>query len=42
MAGGGGSYYIPSLTNTSTAIDTTRSYVKNGSPVHGYVTITRL
>ncbi len=42
MAGGGGSYFIPSLTNTSTAIDTTRSYNRNGTPVHGYVTITKL
>ena len=42
MAGGGGSYYDPSTISTSTAIDTTRSYIKNGTPVHGYVTITKL
>ena len=40
FAGGGGSYY-DNLTNSPTAVvDSGRSYTVNGSPVHGYVTIT--
>lgn len=42
IAGGGGSYFIPSAAGASVSIDTTRSYNLNGSPVHGYVTITPL
>lgn len=40
IAGGGGSYYNPSATSVSTAIDTARSYVLNGSPVHGSIQVT--
>ena len=40
FAGGGGSYY-DNLTGSPTAVvDTGRSYPVNGTPVHGYVTIT--
>jgi hypothetical protein len=40
IAGGGGSYYSPTATNVTAVIDTGRSYLLNGAPVHGYVTAT--
>lgn len=42
IAGGGGSFYTPSATNVTREIDITRSYNLNGTPVHGFVTVTKL
>ena len=41
VAGGGGSYNS-GFTSVTTAIDSTRSFNRSGTPVHGYVTITAL
>jgi len=40
IAGGGGSYIDSSVSSASITIDTSRSYNINGTPIHGYVTIT--
>ena len=41
VAGGGGSYNS-GFNSVTTAIDSTRSFNRSGTPVHGYVTITAL
>ena len=41
VAGGGGSYNS-GFTDVTTAIDSTRSFLRTGTPVHGYVTISAL
>ena len=42
MAGGGGSYITSSASNISSYIDTTRNYYRYGTPIHGYVTVTKI
>lgn len=41
VAGGGGSY-ANGFTSVSIAVDSARSFLRSGTPVHGYVTITAL
>lgn len=41
VAGGGGSYNS-GFTDVTTVIDSARSFLRTGTPVHGYVTITAL